>query len=58
LGPRRLGSDHILVVHSDDGLDEISLASRAAQAWDSCVSGGEILYALGKPWAQAKGIVF
>lgn len=25
---RRLGSEHVLVVHADDGLDEISLASR------------------------------
>lgn len=29
---RRLGSEHILVVHSEDGLDEISLASRTRVA--------------------------
>ena len=29
---RRLGSEHILVVHSDDGLDEISLASHTRVA--------------------------
>jgi len=29
---RRLGSEHILIVHSEDGLDEISLASRTRVA--------------------------
>ncbi len=36
---RRLGSAHILVVHSEDGLDEISLASRTRVAE---LKGGEI----------------
>ena len=36
---KRLGSDHILVVHSTDGLDEISLAN---ETWVAELKNGEI----------------